>query len=175
MADQPTESGFVQRPADSHRLEFFAWETIGGGPEEGAELKALAERLRLKTDADKYRDLQGVDYQESTVEGYTVLPVLPDLWGMPLNDLVMAYVASLRPSCVRVSRGTVTLNARKWRVTIFVDAEDKVERIEQEVGVGYGSGDEVGRCLRAAKAGAEPRAGSGCVGNTASLARVDLQ
>ena len=103
-----------------------------------------------------------------------MIPVLQQLWGLPLSDLVLAYVAALRPSAIRVTGGEVKCNSHVWRVTVFVDGNDVVTRIEQEVDVLYSCGAEVGECLRAARDKRMPHPPPQVYGNLAGLARVNF-
>jgi hypothetical protein len=76
--------------------------------------------------------------------GFTVVPVLSFLTGHRLDDVVGAYVSGLRPSAVRISHGEIKLDARLWRVTIYVNEADFVMGIEQEVEVLLPEGCENG-------------------------------
>lgn len=155
-------------------ITFHTFERVGGSPEAAEELKALHARLQRKTDADKYRSEHLVRWDEQPC-GYAVIDVLPELVGLPLSDLVLAYVHALRPSAVRITQGTQTCDAVTWRVTIVVDEDDVVRSIRQEVRVGYGCGFDVAQCLRSAKDGQPPRPCPGVIGHTAALARVDFE
>jgi len=156
-------------------LEFFAYERVATPDLDFRELLALYEQLLKKTDVDKYRGSHGVRYDTPTERGYTVLEVLPQLVGVRLCNLVMAYVTALRPSTVRITRGEVTTDAWPWRVTIFVDENDVVTKIEQEVNVAYSCGSDIDECLRAVKEKRWPKPMSACVGHTAGLERADFQ
>ena len=69
-----------------------------------------------------------------------VIEVLPWLVDQPWNDLALAYITALRPSCIRFSRGEVFCDARSWRVTIPLDSHDLIVGITQEVQVGLPDG-----------------------------------
>ena len=75
-------------------------------------------------------------YKEPKAYSYALIPVLQFLWGRQLDEAVRAYLPALRPSSVRVTIGEINLDARAWRVTIYV-AKDTglISRIEQEVTV----------------------------------------
>lgn len=66
-------------------------------------------------------------YSRASVE------VLPELIGKPWNDITMCYVLSLEPSAIRVSDGCVTLDGHTGRITVFVDSDNKIEKISKEV------------------------------------------
>lgn len=168
------ESTTIKADGPAHHIEFFAYEKMPG-PEDQDELNELHAKLQLKTEADKYRDTQGKVYAKPTTHGWTSVDVLQQLWGLPLTDLIMAFVHSLRPSCVRITTGEETCDSWPWRVTITVDDKDIVQKIDQEVEVAWGTGFDVEQCLRAAKTGEAPRALTGCIGHLAGLERVDFQ
>jgi hypothetical protein len=80
-----------------------------------------------------------VPYVSPADIGFTSLEVLPFLKGLPWNNLALGYVHSLRPSSIRVTEGSVKLDARMWRVTVIVDKDEIIQEITQEVEVGlYG-------------------------------------
>lgn len=51
----------------------------------------------------------------------TTIEVLPDLIGVPWNEITMCYVLSLNPSAVRVSAGSVTADSCPNRITVMVN------------------------------------------------------
>lgn len=161
---------------EPYPIEFFTYEKMGGSDPEGEakELADLHQRLQQKTAVERYRGIQGGEYECPDTLGATSIHVLQQLWGLPLTDLVMAYVHALHPSKVRITRGEMTLDCRSWRVTIVVDAQDRVETISQEVLIGYGTGYNLEQCLHAARTGEPPRPSSGCIGHTSRLERVDF-
>lgn len=81
--------------------------------------------------------------------GFTNVRVLPDLEGKPWNEITQAYMRSLRPSVVRVvpDDGTVTSDARLWRVTVYLTASGKIRLIDQEVEVDLPVGVDHGYAL----------------------------
>ena len=86
--------------------------------------------------------------------GYMCIPVLQDLWGRKLDEVVMAYVHSLRPSMVRIADKGIKLDSRLWRVTIWIRRVKRtpfVHRIEQEVEVLLPEGVAHGDALRLAR------------------------
>jgi len=65
---------------------------------------------------------------------YTVIPVLEFLWGLPWNNLARNYVTALRPSRIRVTTGRITLDAVRWRVTVYLEEDARtIQKISQEV------------------------------------------
>lgn len=80
----------------------------------------------------------------ATRRGFTDVDVLAFLIGRPLDDVVFAWIHSLRPSSVRVCRGGQNDDARCWRVTIHLNADDTVRSIHQEVEVALPEGFRFG-------------------------------
>jgi hypothetical protein len=82
---------------------------------------------------------------------YTSIPVLEFLWGLPWNNLARNFVTALRPSRIRVTDGPITLDAVKWRVTVYLEEDSRtIRRISQEVGIsawGAWSGGELSQQL----------------------------
>lgn len=109
--------------------------------EEAAERDSPENLQRLKETrerpADGYNTSQGFVHVPSGHRGHTVIPVLQDLWGTPWNQAAANFLQCLRPSLVRAvgHRQAVTLDACTWRVTVYLDELQNIERIEQEVEV----------------------------------------
>jgi hypothetical protein len=85
---------------------------------------------------DKYRGTQGEIYVKGPRRGYTTIDVLEFLnrrlkWG----DLALGYVHALNPTRIRVTKDRITLDGCVGRVTVFVDSDDVIQRITQEVEV----------------------------------------
>ena len=90
--------------------------------------------------------------------GWTVVDCLPELTGKPWDGLAQAFLRAVRPSEVRVIRVdalghyVVKTDAKVWRVTVYVDAAERVTRIAQEVEVdlpdGVQHGFDLGERLR---------------------------
>lgn len=77
------------------------------------------------------------------------LDILPILIGKKWNDIALGIVHAVRPSSIRVIQGgSYTLDSRSWRVTVFIDENDIIEKISQECVVGLPDGIEHGRHLR---------------------------
>jgi hypothetical protein len=69
--------------------------------------------------------------------GYNCIDVLPFLTGKQFDDVALAYIHSLRPTSIRVSIGSMCLDARTWRVTVHLDKDTMlILKIEQEIEVG---------------------------------------
>jgi hypothetical protein len=160
--------------SEEKKLEFYVYGRLPDPEQNERELLALQERLRQKTDIDKYRGSCGKPYK-SAGGGYTVIRCLQFLWGLPLCDLVMAYMPAVKASAIRVTSGETTTDSRLGRVTIYVNEGDIVDYIEQEVDVAYGCGYDVDQCLLAAVTKRPARPFSGVTGHTAGLERADFK
>lgn len=88
----------------------------------------------------KYLELNTNLRSSSTIE------VLPFLKGREIDKVVMGYLHALRPSLIEVipHRSGHHLDSRRWRVRIFLDANNRIEEIKQEVEVGLYEGVENG-------------------------------
>ena len=89
---------------------------------------------------DDYRTTHAETYEEPNSIGFTTVPCLTLLEGHPWDEVALAYVHALRPSCIRVTTDCVTLDGRIWRVTVYVTEENVIKSIEQEVEVGLPEG-----------------------------------
>ena len=92
---------------------------------------------------------QGKEYDDKKLNiiGFNVIPVLTFLEGLPWDDYTLGWVHSLRPSCIRVSNGCVTCDCWTWRVTVYVNEDNTIRKIEQEVQVAGGTGYELNQLL----------------------------
>lgn len=176
----PTETIYGPR----YRLNFFTFEATPDPKSHAEELDELRKKLlqsRERIDAflgqtsHQDHDKTGRLLAEGLFGGYTTVDVLPELIGLPLSDLVYAWLMSLRPSSIRITRGEVHCDARPWRVTVTVDENDVVTAISQEVCVWGGCGADLGAMLREAKTGVPARPHGGVIGHVAGLERVDFQ
>ena len=175
---------------DSEKLKFYGLNATG----EQESLEPLIKKLQSLDDVYPYIEGNGKAYvAPGPYSGYTVIDVLPELTGLPLNNLVMAHVVALRPSAVRVSWGEVCCDARTWRVTIHVDPVIKttrsvsksttplraiVTKITQEVQVGYASGSDIALMLHHAKEGTAPPkeiTRGGAIGDMSRIAQADFK
>jgi hypothetical protein len=104
---------------------------------------------------EQYLGSHGTDYNAKGIRssGWRSIPVLEFLNGRLLDEVVMAHVHALRPSMVRITEGTIKLDARIWRVTIYIKLVGRrrfVRHIEQEVSIGLPKGLGHGDALRVA-------------------------
>jgi len=103
--------------------------------------------------AENFYSKHLVDYDKNEVfpyRGYTSIRILEFLDGKRWDDIALAYVHAVRPSCIRVTTGTITLDAHTWRVTVVVDDNNIIEKITQEVEVGLPERTTCGESLRVA-------------------------
>lgn len=99
--------------------------------------------------------LQSHAYTNPARTGFLRVECLHFLKGRQWDDIALAYVHSLRPSSVRVTRGGMHCDARPWRVTVFVDDSGCITKVSQEAEVGLPDGVEHGHnleCIRLGKA-----------------------
>lgn len=75
-------------------------------------------------------------YSWPRAHGWMTLDVLPELVGRPWNNAAANFLVCLRPSAVRVTYGSVTLDSYNWRVTVYLNQNGTIRRITQEVEVG---------------------------------------
>lgn len=85
-----------------------------------------------------YRTSHAISYEPPERMGYLSLPVLQFLWGQPWDDLALNLVHSLQPSALRVIYwgGVEKTDAIRQRVTIYLNKDDTIRSMEQEVNVG---------------------------------------
>jgi len=94
-----------------------------------------------------YHSSHAIKYEEPRHCGYLYLEVLPFLKEKKWNEISLAYVHTLRPSYIRVTKGETKCDAICWRVTVYVDKKDIIESIMQEVEVGLPEGVKHGHHL----------------------------
>lgn len=137
-------------------MQEFVYRGHAVSSEEFFELKDAETRERLldTSDIDYYRGSHGKAFAHAGKGGgYTVAPVLEFLWGLPCNNLILAYIAGLNPSSIRVVAydGYETTDAQPNRVTVYLDQKNCVESIKQEISVLYSYGSLIDGQLRAQK------------------------
>lgn len=153
----PVRTELTVLPADDpgqRTIGFFCRELT----DEDLDERDSPENLRRLTEARNapaphYNSSHGFEYEANDHVGWTVVPVLHDLWGTLWNAAAANFLRCLRPSTVRVieHRGAMTCDARTWRVTVHLDADNRISRIEQEVEValvGFRNGHDASLYLR---------------------------
>lgn len=123
-------------PADdpkARKIGFMVYESL----EDGSQPDYDADVLGGTEEADKYRTHHVVSYKNPERLGWTVLEVLRELWGRPWDQYALNLVHSLRPTGIRVTNSGMTLDAQTWRVTVYLEEDDRtIAKIDQEVEVG---------------------------------------
>lgn len=94
-----------------------------------------------------YKTHHMVAYEKPQSRGFQSIEVLSFLKGKKWDEIALAYVNAVRPSCIRVTTGMCTLDGRTWRVTVIVDENDIIKKITQEVEVGLPEGISHGEHL----------------------------
>ena len=94
--------------------------------------------LRLATDlADVYKTHHAVRAEPPGNRCWTVIPVLEFLKGKPWDNMALNLVYALRPSAIRATTGQITLDAYTWRITVYLEDDERtIRKIEQEVDCG---------------------------------------
>lgn len=105
----------------------------------------------MERSVEKYLSKGGLKYKpESQHFGWTTIECLNFLKGNEWNEVALAYVHALNPSIIRVTHGEVFLNAHERRVTVYINNENRIQKIEQEVQVWLPDGIECGEALNVA-------------------------
>ena len=113
-------------------------------------------KLLATDDADYYKGGNGKSFKKPSSWGSTSIEILPFLKGLPFNNLIIAYVQGMHPSNIRVTHGTICCDSMNDRITIYLTEDNKVDRIDQEITVGYSTGFTVDGVLRALKNNTDP-------------------
>lgn len=141
MADKPIDLIIEQRTIVPKKSKLLDDWTI----EEGSSPAINSTTLSAKD----YFSSHMVEFKPFHSTSSLSLDILPILIGKKWDDLALGIVHSVRPSSIRVVKnGFIKLDIRTWRVTIFLDENDCIERITQECTVGLPDGVEHGRHLR---------------------------
>lgn len=85
---------------------------------------------------NRYRTTHKETYEEPSRRCYSSIPVLQFLVGRACDDFALAYFHAVRPSCIRITEGSMTSDAVHWRLTVIVDKENIITSIHQEVELG---------------------------------------
>ena len=98
-------------------------------------MKRTSCKLNQETlDADSYKVPHHKEFEMSGCNSFISIDVLEFLWGQPWNNLALRYVSALRPSCLRVTKDFATADAHSWRVTVWLEEDDRtIRKIHQEV------------------------------------------
>lgn len=83
---------------------------------------------------------QGAVFSPFNSRGYTSIEVLDFLSGKPWDDVALGFCHALRPSIIRVVTNGTQLDSRTWRLTVYIDENNLIKKIFQEVEVGLPEG-----------------------------------
>ena len=113
--------------------------------------------LSSTEEADKYLSANGEIVGKPISWGSLSIEVLPNLIGRPWDQYALNLIYGLRPSSLRVTTGEVTCDRRPWRVTVYLESDERtIRRVEQEVDVGL-TGARHGHGLHKYAKGADPK------------------
>lgn len=89
------------------------------------------------------------DYVKTQNVGFVSVPMLECFWGEFWSPVVNDFLRALRPSSVCFSKGGIVplVETPLWQVTVYLDDQERILRIEQEVEVSLSSGAENGHDL----------------------------
>lgn len=142
IGGKPIKTELEAIPTDESKKDigFMCWEVT----DEDIAKENLSENVEKRKQernstnlSDKYITNHGVKYSSDGRCCWTVIPVLEFLKGKPWDNMALNFVHALRPSMIRVTTGTVTCDAYTWRVTVYVEQDNKtIKKIEQEVDAG---------------------------------------
>lgn len=66
--------------------------------------------------------------------GFIEIDVLECLRGRPYDEIAKAFISALRPSDIRIIHNSeVHCDSFVWRVSVYLDKNQKIESIKQEV------------------------------------------
>lgn len=101
-----------------------------------SEAVSRSGRILIGDESDEFNSMTGAHYTPCPQVSYSTHEVLPFLTGRRWDRYALAWVHGLRPSTIRVVDGEEHMDARSWRVTVYVDNATKlIEKITQEIDV----------------------------------------
>jgi hypothetical protein len=143
-------------PNKKNKNKFDAYKDNGNGIEKLPELDLQIKTKEIKATSRVLKFEQPKDYKpglqnkpddfivyhhaypkkEWDTSG-TTITILPELTGVPWNEVTMCYVLSLNPSAVRVSSDRITADSCPNRITVMVNnlTEKIIEHIIMEVDI----------------------------------------
>lgn len=86
----------------------------------------------MRNKPEDFIGMQGRQPQKEDTYSSTDCDILPEIWGLPWCDITMKKVLAMDPSFIRVTHGEVTCDARHLRITVYVDKNNLITRVEQE-------------------------------------------
>lgn len=156
-------------PNSEERLNWVVYESTGDTA--GDEFK--------KYDPDNYpKDCfteHAANYpKQGDFGGFTVFPLLECYWGRKFDAAVYYALSAFNPTAIRVIRNMMTADAYSGRVTVQVDKNNIIERIEQEVRVILPEGIQHGHAMQIVLDGGTPKNCSGVIINDAAISKLNL-
>jgi len=167
----PADVELITGPPPGREIKWACWEV----PFDDDTPVYVAEELQATKEADRYLGNHGTKYKEPPSWGWITLPQLPFLKGKPWDQCALNYVHSLRPSSIRVvkPRQGVTADSSVWRVTVYLEDDERtIKSTSQEVSVG-GVGCHGGEGLRRYFAGDTPEPHR-CFANLKAIKKIKL-
>ncbi len=139
-------------PADDPNRKPLNWTCHFITDEEHDEINSKRNLKRLKKIREAVPNMQDFDPKRESY-CYTVIPVLEFLNGRPWNNMALNIIESVRPTAIEVVKpnGAVTLDCYSWRVRVYLDEKQLIERIEQEVQcgcVGFRNGQDISNYIK---------------------------
>ena len=95
----------------------------------------------------KYKNQEYIEVKTAH-QSYTSISVLEFLNGLPFDDLAKVYISGLNPSSVRIIYDSEHLDARTDRVTVYLDDNDTILKINQEIAIHLPDSIQHGEHLR---------------------------
>ncbi|MGE8452783.1 MAG: hypothetical protein ACN6OP_19615 [Pseudomonadales bacterium] len=77
-----------------------------------------------------YAGSNGTPLVQRKVHSFTTVRVLPELYGLPVNDVTLLHMEALKPTCIRMSTGEIMSDAHLGRMTVMLDTKSGTEVIE---------------------------------------------
>lgn len=105
------------------------------------ELQVISEPVPDPLTID-YHSSHMVRFKPFQARGWTEIDVLPELIGKKWGPIPLGLCHVVRPSSIRVTTGETKCDASTWRLTVYVDKDDIIQSLHQEVE--FGGTDEVG-------------------------------
>ena len=119
-------------------------------------IKAVSRKMKLPEKETKnnkhfneYYTTHASKFQKFNSSGRKTIEILPFLKGKKWDDVALGYIHAARPSAIRVTTGSITLDSLLWRVTVYINNENDniIEKIVQEVEIGLPEGIANGEAM----------------------------
>jgi len=122
----------VDKPVD--RMYLYDIPSIASNEVEEAirKVKHLADKH-----VDEYNAPHTSEFKPFNCKKWVTIKVLEFLNDKPWNDVALGYINALRPSTICVTTGITAYDLQLWRVTVYVNDDNIIQEIVQEVEVGF--------------------------------------